>query len=92
MAEIFTAAALRRLEAAAIAALPAGTLMQRAASEVADATGRLARTLPPARPVLALVGPGNNGGDALLAALLLRERGHACSAIATEKLALNTRQ
>ena len=82
MNELLTAASIRRLEAAALAALPGGILMARAAEAVAEATARLARTLEPGRPVLALVGPGNNGGDALLAALRLRERGYACRAIA----------
>jgi NAD(P)H-hydrate repair Nnr-like enzyme with NAD(P)H-hydrate epimerase domain len=41
---------------------------------------RLARKLR--KPVLALVGPGNNGGDALLAALQLAERGWAVHALA----------
>lgn len=84
MTQLLLAAALRRLEAASLAALPAGTLMQRAGSAVAAATGKLARTLAPGRPVLALVGPGNNGGDAVLAALVLRERGYACSALALD--------
>ncbi|HLS57599.1 MAG TPA: NAD(P)H-hydrate dehydratase [Zeimonas sp.] len=82
MPTLYPTAALRRLEGAALAALPPGTLMARAATAVADATARLARTLGPGRPVLALVGPGNNGGDAVLAALLLRERGYACDVIA----------
>src|SRR5690606_2343391 len=63
MPTLYPTAALRRLEGAALAALPPGTLMARAATAVADATARLARTLGPGRPVLALVGPGNNGGD-----------------------------
>ena len=82
MPDLFLAEPLRRLEGAALAALPPGTLMARAAAEVARATARLARGFARARPVLALVGPGNNGGDALLAALLLRERGYACRALA----------
>ena len=82
MSDLLLTEPLRRLERAALAALPPGTLMARAAAAVADATARLARTLEPGRPVLALVGPGNNGADALLAALLLRERGYACGALA----------
>ncbi|ODS99013.1 MAG: hypothetical protein ABS56_02635 [Lautropia sp. SCN 69-89] len=82
MSALFPTDSLRRLEAAALAGLPPGTLMARAAEAVAAATARLARTLAPGRPVLALAGPGNNGGDALLAAALLRERGYACSAVA----------
>jgi hydroxyethylthiazole kinase-like uncharacterized protein yjeF len=34
----------------------------------------------PEAPIIALVGPGNNGGDALLAAMMLRERGFAAEA------------
>ncbi len=82
MSALFTTAPLRALEASALAALPPGTLMQRAAAAVADAAAALARSLAPRRPMVALVGPGNNGGDALLAALLLRERGFACGALA----------
>ncbi len=82
MSDLLLTEPLRRLERAALAALPPGTLMARAAAAVADATTRLARTLEPGRPVLALVGPGNNGADALLAALLLRQRGYACGALA----------
>lgn len=82
MSRLLPTRSIRRIEAAALAALPAGTLMDRAAAAVADATARLARTQAPGLPVLALVGPGNNGGDALLAALRLRERGYACRAVA----------
>ena len=75
-------ASIRALEERWLASLPAGELMRRAAIALADEADRLLRTLPRARAVLALVGPGNNGADALLAALALVERGYSCHAIA----------
>lgn len=86
MSELLRSAAIRRIEAAAMAALPAGTLMARAADAVAEAAAALARSLAPRRPILAWVGPGNNGGDALLAAMRLREHGFAVRAIALDPL------
>ncbi|WBY02270.1 NAD(P)H-hydrate dehydratase [Ramlibacter tataouinensis] len=65
-------AATRRIEQRAAAALPPHTLMQRAGL----ATARLALALAPhARQVWIACGPGNNGGDGLEAALLLRQWG-----------------
>ncbi|MCX7931602.1 MAG: NAD(P)H-hydrate dehydratase [Rhodovarius sp.] len=72
-AEVLTAAAMRAAEQAAIAAgTPSFTLMQRAA----EALARRARAmLPQGGRILVLAGPGNNGGDGLLAAALLRAAG-----------------
>jgi ADP-dependent NAD(P)H-hydrate dehydratase / NAD(P)H-hydrate epimerase len=68
------AAASRRAEAAALAQVPPHTLMQRAGLGVA----RLARALAPhARRVLVAAGPGNNGGDGLVAARHLHQAGLA---------------
>lgn len=65
-------AATRLIEAEAQASLPAHALMQRAGLGVA----RLAMAVAPhARQVRVLAGPGNNGGDGLVAALHLRQRG-----------------
>lgn len=65
-------ASTRNLEAQALSGLPPHALMQRAGRSVAS----LARALAPhARNVLVLAGPGNNGGDGLVAATQLRRLG-----------------
>jgi hydroxyethylthiazole kinase-like uncharacterized protein yjeF len=67
---------VRAAEAAAMEALPDGDLMARAAAALAEvAAARLEER--GGTSVAALVGPGNNGGDALYAAAHLAERGFA---------------
>src|SRR4051812_21883881 len=62
----------REVEAAALPSRPAFTLMQHAG----DAAARLARALAPhTRRAWIAVGPGNNGGDGLVAAVALRRTG-----------------
>ncbi len=77
-------ATIRAAEQAAREQLPPGTLMDRAAAALAAAVRRvLARTGRPAygRRVVVLVGPGDNGGDALLAGALLARRGARVDAL-----------
>jgi hydroxyethylthiazole kinase-like uncharacterized protein yjeF len=74
---LLACSAIRALEARGLAATPPGTLMSRAADAIADACAAMLRALPARTPVLALIGPGNNGGDALLAAIRLAGRGWA---------------
>ncbi|WP_149136110.1 NAD(P)H-hydrate dehydratase [Cupriavidus campinensis] len=64
-------ATIREIEHAALAALPAFTLMTRAGHAAAD---WLAQQVPDGRIVL-LAGAGNNGGDALVAATRLHQSG-----------------
>lgn len=71
-ADLFDAAASRRIEQAAAAHLPAHALMRRAGLAVA----RLAAALAPhARCIWIACGPGNNGGDGFEAAAQLFLRG-----------------
>ena len=70
------AASTRRIEADAAAALPGFTLMARAG----DAVARLCLAVAPhARRVVVFAGPGNNGGDGLVAATRLHAWGKAVS-------------
>ncbi len=64
---LYHVAQIRDIEHAAQSKLVAGTLMQRAGKAVAKAAQDLLPTISHAR-VLVAAGPGNNGGDALLAA------------------------
>jgi hydroxyethylthiazole kinase-like uncharacterized protein yjeF len=69
---LFDAASSRSIEQAALAGLPPGTLMERAGLAVA----RLGLALAPhARRAVVWVGPGNNGGDGLIAARHLERFG-----------------
>lgn len=61
------------MERAALAALPSGTLMQRAGHAAAAAASALLPDSGNAADILVLVGPGNNGGDALEASCLLAQ-------------------
>jgi hydroxyethylthiazole kinase-like uncharacterized protein yjeF len=77
------AADIRAAEAELMATLPAGTLMQRAASGLARRCALLLADtggVYGAR-VLLVVGAGNNGGDALYAGARLAARGAAVSAL-----------
>ncbi|MBV9319857.1 MAG: NAD(P)H-hydrate epimerase, partial [Mycobacterium sp.] len=84
MRQYFTADAIREAEAPLLASLPDGALMRRAAYGLATAiigelrsrTGGVA-----ARRVCAVVGSGDNGGDALWAATFLLRRGAAADAV-----------
>lgn len=80
----YSADAVRAAEAPLLSSLPDGVLMRRAAFGLATALGRelQARTGGIAgRRVCAVVGSGDNGGDALWAATLLRRRGAAADAV-----------
>jgi ADP-dependent NAD(P)H-hydrate dehydratase / NAD(P)H-hydrate epimerase len=84
MRHYYSAEAIREAEAPLLASLPDGALMRRAAYGLATAIiGELvARTGGVAgRRVCAVVGSGDNGGDALWAATFLRRRGAAADAI-----------
>jgi hydroxyethylthiazole kinase-like uncharacterized protein yjeF len=70
---IVSAAVMRAAEEAVFAGgVPQAELMERAGAAVAREAARFAMGLP----VLVLAGPGNNGGDAWVAARLLAKRGY----------------
>ncbi|OBB95137.1 bifunctional ADP-dependent NAD(P)H-hydrate dehydratase/NAD(P)H-hydrate epimerase [Mycobacterium sp. 852002-40037_SCH5390672] len=84
MRHYYCVEAIRQAEAPLLARLPDGALMRRAAYGLAtEIVGELtARTGGVAgRRVCAVVGSGDNGGDALWAATFLRRRGAAADAI-----------
>ena len=90
---IVTAAGMRGAEEAVFAAgVPQAELMERAGAAVAREAARFAM----GRPVLVLAGPGNNGGDAWVAARLLRDSGYdvmvAALGVAKEGTALEMRR
>lgn len=72
---LYSIAEIRSIEHAAIATLPQGTLMQRAGHAAAQFALALLAQKSDTAPVLILVGPGNNGGDALEVAAHLAHEG-----------------
>ena len=84
MRHYYSVAAIRDAEAPLLASLPDGALMRRAAfglateiiAELTARTGGVA-----GRRVCAVVGSGDNGGDALWAATFVRRRGAAADAV-----------
>jgi hydroxyethylthiazole kinase-like uncharacterized protein yjeF len=80
----YSADAIREAEAPLLASLPEGALMRRAANGLANAIARelvLRSGGIAGRSVCAVVGSGDNGGDALWAATFLRRRGASAGAI-----------
>ncbi|MUL81278.1 MULTISPECIES: NAD(P)H-hydrate dehydratase [unclassified Mycolicibacterium] len=80
----YSADAVRAAEAPLLASLPDGVLMGRAAYGLATAIGaelRLRTGGIAGRRICAVVGSGDNGGDALWAATFLRRRGAAADAV-----------
>jgi hydroxyethylthiazole kinase-like uncharacterized protein yjeF len=80
MRRAHTVEQVRAAEAALMAKLPGGTLMQRAATGLAVAISNFVGFTYGARVVL-LVGSGDNGGDALYAGVHLARRGAKVSAV-----------
>lgn len=80
MIRALAVADVRAVEAAAMAGLPEGELMSRAAEGLAHiAAARLVER--DGRTVVALIGAGDNGGDSLYAAGLLSDTGFACAVV-----------
>jgi ADP-dependent NAD(P)H-hydrate dehydratase / NAD(P)H-hydrate epimerase len=78
-APIVTASEMRAAEEAVFrSGVPQDALMERAGAAVAREAARYAG----GRPILVLAGPGNNGGDAYVAARLLQAQGHDVSVVA----------
>ncbi|MGV0851752.1 NAD(P)H-hydrate dehydratase [Mycolicibacterium phlei] len=80
----YSAEQIREAEAPLLASLPDGALMRRAATGLANAVARELRLRTggvSGRRVCAVVGSGDNGGDALWAATFLRRRGAAAAAV-----------
>ncbi|WNG88792.1 NAD(P)H-hydrate dehydratase [Mycobacterium sp. ITM-2016-00317] len=80
MRYLYSDEAIRQAEAPLLASLPDGALMRRAAFGLATAIARELGTVA-GRSVCAVVGSGDNGGDALWAATFLRRRGAHASAV-----------
>lgn len=80
MRSAHTVEQVRAAEGELMARLPEGTLMQRAATGLALAVLDLLGSAY-ARRVLLLVGPGDNGGDALYAGAILARRGVRVEAV-----------
>ncbi len=84
MRPYYTAGQIRAAEAPVLDRLPDGALMRRAATGLAGAIAAELRRRTcglAGRSVCAVIGSGDNGGDALWAATFLRRRGVAASAI-----------
>jgi hydroxyethylthiazole kinase-like uncharacterized protein yjeF len=82
---LFTAADVREIDRRWADAHPDRPLMDRAGAAAADLAGRLASES--GEPVLILAGPGNNGGDALVAARYLFAQGHRVVVVSRADLA-----
>lgn len=80
MRYFYSADAIRDAEAPLLASLPDGVLMRRAAFGLATAIAEDLGTVS-GKTVCAVVGSGDNGGDALWAATFLRRRGAGASAV-----------
>lgn len=70
-------ATIRRLEGRWLDETEPGELMACAGAAVARVAMAMWKSLPAHAPVILLVGPGNNGGDALVAGRILRRAGLA---------------
>ncbi len=81
---LFEAAEMRAVDSWAIeqAGVPSLDLMERAGAGLARVTASAARP----GPVRVVVGKGNNGGDGLVVARMLREDGHEVDVLATAGL------
>ena len=81
---LYEAAEMRAVDAWAIEdqGVPSLDLMERAGIGLARVTAAVARP----GPIRVVVGKGNNGGDGLVAARLLRADGHEVDVLATSPL------
>lgn len=80
MRQLYDADAVRAAEQPLLDSLPPGTLMHRASYALARRCAQLLGSVAGRRVVL-LVGPGNNGADALFAGALLARRGVRVDAV-----------